>query len=99
MPYYIINNRIRFGTMQCKGVREADNVYLYHNDAQAVLDERELQAFYDKLSAGSKLSKRALCHINELKTSIMLLKAEANLQRERNAELQEKLDAQQNQDR
>lgn len=92
MPYYINHNRIRFGTMTCRGVKEADNVYLTHEDAQAVLDERELQAFYDKLSAGSKLSKRAICHINELKTSIMLLKAEANLQRIRNDELQEQLD-------
>lgn len=94
MPYYIVHNRIRYGTMACKGVQEADNVYISHEDAQAVLDERELQAFYDKLAAGSKLSKRAMCHINELKTTIMLLKAEANLQRARNDELQGKLDVQ-----
>lgn len=93
MPYYIVHNRIRYGTMTCKGVQEADNVYISHEDAQAVLDERELQAFYDKLAAGSKLSKRAMCHINELKTTSMLLKAEANLQRARNDELQGKLDA------
>lgn len=93
MPYYIVHSRIRYGTMTCKGVQEADNVYISHEDAQAVLDERELQAFYDKLAAGSKLSKRAMCHINELKTTIMLLKAEANLQRARNDELQGKLDA------
>ena len=43
MPYYITpNGRIRFGTMTCKGVLNAENVYLTHDDAQAVLDVKEV---------------------------------------------------------
>lgn len=74
MPYYITNGRIRFGTFSCKGVRNADNVYISHQEAQSVLDEVERKGFYDKLSAGNNLCKRALTHIHHLNTEIVVLK-------------------------
>lgn len=76
MPYYITNGRIRYGTITCKGVQNAETVYNAHEDAQAVLDERELKAFYDKLSAGSKLCKRALAHIHSLNTDLVAMRIE-----------------------
>lgn len=77
MPYYITpNGRIRFGTMTCKGVLNAENVYLTHDDAQAVLDVKERTAFYDKLSVGNNLCKRALHHIHDLNTNNVIMRVE-----------------------
>lgn len=77
MPYYITaNNRIRFGTMTCKGVTEATTVYLTHEEAQAVLDRKEHQLFYEKLSVGNNLCKRALCHIHYLDTELVAMRIE-----------------------
>lgn len=77
MPYYITpNGRIRFGTMTCKGVLNAANVYNTHEDAQAVLDEAARKEFYEKLSAGNNLCKRALTHIHHLNTELVAMRIE-----------------------
>lgn len=87
MPYYITpNGRIRFGTMTCKGVTEATTVYLTHEEAQKVLDDKEREAFYAKLSVGNNLCKRALCHIHQLNTELVAMRIERDRLRRQAAE-------------
>lgn len=70
LRYYIDHGRIRCGTPKCKGVREAKVVYKQFQQAQDALDAAELESFYNKLSAGGKLSRRALCHIKALQSEL-----------------------------
>lgn len=54
------------------------SVQVDHLQWHAMTDEQQLQEFYSELTSGGKLSKRALCHIRALQSTIAQVEGKLN---------------------